>query len=92
MKPLTMTIEIEGKNYPLTVNEVDGIYEIVYQGKIIAALHPPGEDWRLLPIEEVLDQLPIYEFDLSLDNTLKLHTTHVNEIVGRIETHLNSNI
>jgi hypothetical protein len=89
MKPFEMDIEQSGEKKTLTIQAENGIFEIVHNGRIIGALRPPGEEWQLLPFEDIAEKIPLFEIDLQQENKeVELHAPLINQIVGEIENHL----
>lgn len=90
MEPFNIQIDSEGSEKTLTIVNANDLFEIIYQGKVIGALRPPGADWQLLPMEELLVELPLYEMDLRapIKDNFELHSPVVNQIAGAIENHL----
>lgn len=87
MEPFSLFVTLDGENTELTITEVDGHYEITYQGHIIAALRPPGEDWQLLPLDELIEEVPLFESDLDpASHKIALHSPIINQIVAEIES------
>jgi len=84
-----MDLEQDGERKTITIQAENGIFEIIHNGRIIGALKPPGEEWQLLPFEEIADKIPVFEIDLQQKNKeIELHAPLVNQIVGQIENHL----
>ncbi|MFC3560275.1 hypothetical protein [Pedobacter jamesrossensis] len=92
MTPLTIDLEINSSKYVLTIVEVNGLYELLHEGRIIAGLRPPGEDWELLTIEDLIENFPLYEQELQNGSTIKLQTSDLREVIGKIEAHRNNNL
>lgn len=88
MKPLGVAIEIDGIKHILTIYEHNGIFQIIHNGRLLAALRPPGEDWQLMPMEEVIDESVLFENDLTNSKDIQLHSPQINEIIGYIESHM----
>jgi hypothetical protein len=89
IKSFEMDIEQRGERKTLTIQTENGLFEIVHNGRIIGALRPPGEEWQLLPLEEIAEKIPLFEIDLQQKNIqVELHAPLINQIVGQIENHL----
>ncbi|MFD2287060.1 hypothetical protein GJU39_10455 [Pedobacter petrophilus] len=87
MQPFNLTVKLDGENTELTISEIDGYYEIIHQGHIIAALRPPGEDWQLLPLDELIEKVPLFESDLDPEShRIALHSPVINQIIAEIES------
>ena len=88
MKSFNLVVSLDGRNTPITVSETDGIYEIIHEGHIIAALRPPGEDWQLLPLDELIEEVSLFESDLDpQSHRIELHSPIINQIIAEIENH-----
>ncbi|WP_029286260.1 hypothetical protein [Pedobacter sp. R20-19] len=88
MKSFNLVVSLDGLNTPITVSEADGIYEIIHEGHIIAALRPPGEDWQLLPLDELIEEVSLFESDLDpQSHRIVLHSPVINQIIAEIENH-----
>lgn len=90
MESLSISTLISGEKYNLIINKINGYFEIIHRGKIVAALRPPGEDWQILELEELLTELPVYENDLKENNNQALILTApvINQITAAIESHI----
>ena len=88
MKSFNLVVSLDGRNTPITVSETDGIYEIIHEGHIIAALRPPGEDWQLLPLDELIEEVSLFESDLDpQSHRIVLHSPVIHQIIAEIENH-----
>jgi len=90
MEPFEMKLEIGGKIKTVVIKDINGFFEVIHKGKIIALLRPPGEDWQMLPLEQMAKSLPRTELESLEDgsNKLTLHTLSINQITGEIENRL----
>lgn len=86
MITLLFDMEIDGALRQFSVSKVNGIFEVIHDGKLMVALRPPGEDWEIMDIAEVMGELPLFEQDLR-DQPVKIHTYDINQIIGLIENH-----
>jgi hypothetical protein len=87
MQPFNLIVTLDGENTELTVSETDGVYEITHHGHILAALRPPGEDWQLLPLDELIEKVPLFESDLNPEShKIALHSPIINQIIAKIES------
>ncbi|PWS27093.1 hypothetical protein DHW03_13885 [Pedobacter yonginense] len=75
----------------LTILPNEDVYQIINKGKMIGALRNLDSDWELLPLEDILDELPIFERDLDDEHApqINLDTPTINLITAEIENHLN---
>lgn len=88
MQPFILNVTLDGENIELTISEIDGFYQIIHEGHIIAALRPPGEDWQLLPLDELIEKVSLYESDFDpKSHRITLHSPIINQIIARIESH-----
>ncbi|WP_133248526.1 hypothetical protein [Pedobacter yonginense] len=78
-------------NLELTILPNEDVYQIINKGKMIGALRNLDSDWELLPLEDILDELPIFERDLDDEHApqINLDTPTINLITAEIENHLN---
>ena len=90
MAPFDMHIDQEGKSEVITIQQEKDVFEIIHQGRVIGVLKPPGEDWQLLPFEQIADRIPLFEIDLESQpsSIIELHAPLINQIAGEIENHL----
>lgn len=87
MKSFNLKVILDGENTSITVSEADGIFEIIHEGHIVAALRPPGEDWQLLPLDELIEKVSLFESDLApQSHHIALHSPVINQIIAEIET------
>ncbi|UKT62266.1 hypothetical protein [Pedobacter mucosus] len=93
MKPFDIAINHPSGIVDLHIVSIEGIFQILFDGKIIGALRPPGEDWQLLPLEDIISKLPVYEPDLADSITKELHLDipTINLIIGEIENRIYHN-
>ena len=91
MEPFNILIHHGEARMPITIVPAQGIYQVIDQGKFLAALKPLGMDWELLPIEDIIEEIPLFETDLGSENmeSLKLNTLTINQITAEIDNHLN---
>jgi len=69
MKSFEMDIEQNGKKKKIMIHAENGIFKIVHDGRMIGALKPPGEEWQLLPLEEIVHKTALFEIDLQQKST-----------------------
>ncbi|MCZ4243550.1 hypothetical protein O0955_05975 [Pedobacter sp. HCMS5-2] len=66
-------------------------YKIIYFGGIIGAIRNLGNDWELVPEEDILPgDLPPFDYQHGRQDWPELHlnTLEINQIAGEIENHL----
>jgi len=89
IQPFEMDIDQYGERKTIRIQEENGVFEIIYDGRVIGALRPPGEEWQLLDYREITGKIALFEHDLESEKKgIKLHSALVNQIVGEIENHL----
>jgi len=88
--PFDMHIDQDGKSEVISIQQEHTLFEIIHHGRVIGVLKPPGEDWQLLPFEQIAEKIPLFEIDLSTSDqsAIELHGPLVNQIVGEIENRL----
>jgi len=89
IQPFEMDIDQGGERKTIRIQEENGVFEIIHDGRVIGALRPPGEEWQLLDYREITGKIALFEPDLESENKgIELHSPLVNQIVGEIENHL----
>lgn len=89
IQPFEMDIDQDGERKTIRIQEENGVFEIMHDGRVIGALRPPGEEWQLLDYREIKGKTALFEPDLESEKKgIELHAPLVNQIVGEIENHL----
>ncbi|SDF93104.1 hypothetical protein SAMN05421827_102155 [Pedobacter terrae] len=89
MQPFEMDIDQDGERKTIRIQQENGVFEIIHDGRVIGALRPPGEEWQLLDYSEITRKIALFEPDLESEKKgIELHSPLVNQIVGEIENHL----
>lgn len=91
MDAFKILIHHNSADLELTILPNEDVYQIINKGKTIGALRNLDLDWELLPIEDILDELPIFESDLDNEHSVQINldTPTINLITAEIENHLN---
>jgi len=89
IQPFEMDINQDGDRKIISIQEENGVFEIIHEGRLIGALKPPGEEWQLLDYREITGKIALFEPDLEAEKKgIELHSPLVNQIVGEIENYL----
>lgn len=89
MECFNITIQIAGKTHSLEIKNVKTFYQVVHNGKVIAGLRPPGEDWQLMELEELPDEFSSFKGCSDSADQIRLTAPMVNEIAAAIESREN---
>ncbi|GAA4206100.1 hypothetical protein GCM10022289_26590 [Pedobacter jeongneungensis] len=89
LRPFSMQVQQGNLTETISIQFENGVFEIVHEGRVLGALRPPGEDWQLLPYEQLSEEIALFEIDLQpQQGGPELHAALINEIIGEIENRL----